>query len=95
MPKTVKKTADPVDQFHKELTTLSLKTSFKINREYILAKDQYSATINDNYLAIALSVRERVVERWIKTQQTYHKKNAKRVYYLSMEFLIGRLLLPC
>ena len=33
-----------------------------------------------------------MIERWIATQQTHHKKNVKRIYYLSLEFLIGRLL---
>jgi len=37
-------------------------------------------------------VRERLIERWIMTRQEYHKQNVKRVYYLSMEFLMGRLL---
>ncbi len=77
---------------HKEMTKEALKLSFLVNREYALSKDQYSATINDNYWAISIAVRDRLVERWIQTQQKYHKQNVKRVYYLSMEFLIGRLL---
>ncbi len=76
---------------NKAMTAEGVKLSLVANREYILAKDQYSATTNDNYLSIALAVRDRVIERWIETQQHYHKSNAKRVYYLSMEFLIGRL----
>lgn len=76
----------------KGMSQEALRISFQHNREYTLSKDQYSATMNDNYLAFALAVRERLVERWIKTQQAYHKNNARRVYYLSMEFLIGRLM---
>jgi len=57
-----------------------------------LAKDCYTATDRDGYHALALAVRVRLVERWIATQQTHHKKNVKRIYYLSLEFLIGRLL---
>jgi starch phosphorylase len=57
-----------------------------------LAKDCYTATDRDCYHALALAVRDRLVERWIATQQTHHKKNVKRIYYLSLEFLIGRLL---
>jgi starch phosphorylase len=79
------------DIAHKGMSQKALTTSFKVNREYVLGKDQYSATSNDNFLAMGLAVRDRVVERWIKTQQRYHKENVKRVYYLSMEFLIGRL----
>jgi len=76
----------------KDMTKEGMKLSFKVNREYTLSKDHFSATINDNFLALAISIRDRVVERWINTQQRYHRENVKRVYYLSMEFLIGRLL---
>ncbi|MCF8049922.1 MAG: glycogen/starch/alpha-glucan phosphorylase [Desulfobacterales bacterium] len=44
------------------------------------------------YYGLALSVRDRLVERWLKTQRTYYETGAKRVYYLSMEFLPGRFL---
>ncbi len=70
----------------------SLKRSFIDHLEYSLAKDEYSATERDRYRALALTVRDRLIERWIETQQTYYNKDAKRVYYLSLEFLIGRTL---
>jgi starch phosphorylase len=73
-------------------TVEALKTSIMSNLEYRLAKDQYSATGYDLFLSTAYAVLERLVERWIATQQTYHRMNAKRVYYLSMEFLLGRSL---
>ncbi len=59
---------------------------------YSLSKDMYSATERDKYNAIVLSVRTQLVKRWIKTQQYYYKVDAKRLYYLSLEFLLGRLL---
>ena len=74
------------------MTKEALKSSFQTNLQYTLSKDQYTATMHDNFLALSMAVRDRVVERWIKTQQSYHKKNVRRVYYLSMEFLIGRLM---
>ena len=77
---------------YKKNTVEALKTSIMSNLEYRLAKDQYSATGYDLFLSTAYAVLERLVERWIATQQTYHKSNAKRVYYLSMEFLLGRSL---
>ncbi len=77
---------------NKGMTKDDLVNSFRHNRQYTLSKDQYSATINDNYNSLALAIRDRIVERWVATQQRYHKKNMKRVYYLSLEFLIGRLL---
>ena len=76
----------------KEMTKDALKLSFQLNRQYTLSKDQYTATMYDNYLALSLAIRDRLVERWINTQQDYHTKNLRRVYYLSMEFLIGRLM---
>ena len=70
----------------------SLKKTF-INRiRYSLAKDEYTVTERDCYKALAYTVRDRLVDRWIKTQQTYYNQDAKRLYYLSMEFLTGRTL---
>lgn len=58
---------------------------------YSLSKDMYSATERDKYNAVVLSVRTQIVKRWIKTQQYYYNVDAKRLYYLSLEFLLGRL----
>ena len=69
-----------------------LKDSINFHLKYSQAKDKHSATILDKYNSIALAVRDRLVEKWIKTQQTYTKKDPKRIYYLSMEFLVGRAL---
>jgi starch phosphorylase len=91
MPPDLKKQADWFVST-KGMTKQALKLSFQTNRQYTLSKDQYTATMHDNFMALSLAIRDRLVERWIKTQQGYHKKNVRRVYYLSMEFLIGRLL---
>ncbi len=50
------------------------------------------ATPLDMFRALAFTIRDRLVQRWAATQQTYHNKKVKRVYYLSAEFLMGRLL---
>ncbi len=50
------------------------------------------ATARDKYEASARSVRDVLSQRWLKTEETYRRRNAKRVYYLSMEFLLGRTL---
>ncbi len=77
---------------HKDMSKDGLKASFSSCLQYGLAKDQYTSTSHDNFMALGMALRERLVERWIHTQQRYHTKNLKRVYYLSLEFLIGRLM---
>jgi len=69
-----------------------LREDFEVHLRRTLAKDRFTATDRDRYFALALSVRDRLVDQWIGTQQTHHSRNVKRVYYLSLEFLIGRLL---
>jgi len=49
-------------------------------------------TPRDRFEAVARSVRDILSQRWLKTEQTYQDKNVKRVYYVSLEFLIGRTL---
>ena len=69
-----------------------LLNTFMDHRLYSLAKDQYSSTKRDAFMSLALAVRDRLTERWIATQQRYYKRDVKRVYYLSAEFLLGRAL---
>src|SRR3954466_13234417 len=54
--------------------------------------EQCGAYDRQRFEALARSVRDLLARRWIKTQQTYDRQNPKRIYYLSMEFLIGRSL---
>jgi starch phosphorylase len=51
-----------------------------------------TAGVRERFEAIAHSVRDVLSQRWIRTEETYAQQNAKRIYYLSMEFLIGRSL---
>ena len=59
------------------------------------AKDVREASPYDLYQAFAHTVRDRLVHRWLATQRTYVERDAKRVYYLSSEFLTGRSLGLC
>jgi starch phosphorylase len=69
-----------------------IKLGFLNSLEYNLAKDRYTLTPYSQFLSLALTVRDRLIERWIISKQQYHEQNVKRVYYMSMEFLMGRLL---
>jgi glycogen phosphorylase len=74
------------------ITRESLKLWFRHHLKYTLVDDKFSATKMDHFISLALSVRDHLVNRWLRTQQSYYEDDVKRVYYLSMEFLIGRLL---
>ena len=54
--------------------------------------DPAATEARERYEALARSVRDVLAQRWVRTEQTYESANPKRVYYLSMEFLIGRSL---
>ena len=75
-----------------EMSVEGLKDDFAWHLRYSLAKGDTRATERDEYTAFAMAVRDRLVERWISTQEEYARQNTKRVYYMSLEFLIGRLL---
>ena len=79
--------------FKKGMDEASIQLSFATHLEYSLSKDQYTATLRDLYTALALTTRDRMIERWIKTQQMYHDHDVKRIYYLSAEYLMGRVLI--
>ena len=69
-----------------------IKNKFLNHLEYSLIKDTTTVEHWDIYYALALSLRDRLIERWLRSQYEYRKQDVKKVYYLSMEFLIGRLL---
>ncbi|XP_048475676.1 glycogen phosphorylase, muscle form [Rhincodon typus] len=69
-----------------------LKKNFNRHLHFTLVKDRNVATPRDYYLALAHTVRDHLVGRWIRTQQYYYEKDPKRIYYLSLEFYMGRTL---
>ena len=85
----------PLVQVEDDRTGLSpetLRRAFTDHLTFSRAKTEQSATTRDRFLALALAVRDRLVQRWIVTQQTYYREDPKRVYYLSLEYLMGRAL---
>lgn len=70
----------------------SLRRSISTHLIYSKGKDPITATARDWFEASVLTVRDRLVHRWMATMRSYYAHDTKRVYYLSMEFLTGRLL---
>ena len=68
----------------------SLKRSIANKLMFTVGKDPKAARPEDWLHAAAYAVRDQLVERWMKTTRAQYEQDAKRVYYLSMEFLIGR-----
>ncbi|MDR4498821.1 MAG: glycogen/starch/alpha-glucan phosphorylase [Candidatus Scalindua sp.] len=87
-------------------TTTSLNDSFKKDVEYHLKKTlglglRGVTTVDEAaekrlflhlYKAIALAIRDKIIDKWISTNREYRKKEAKQLYYLSAEYLPGRFL---
>uniref|UniRef100_A0A8C5A1J6 Alpha-1,4 glucan phosphorylase n=1 Tax=Gadus morhua TaxID=8049 RepID=A0A8C5A1J6_GADMO len=69
-----------------------IKKGFNRHLHFTLVKDRNIATPRDYYFALAHTVRDHLVGRWIRTQQYYYEVDPKRVYYLSLEFYMGRTL---
>ncbi len=74
------------------LDEASLKRSIANRLVYSVGKDAYTAKPRDWYSSLAYALRDRLMERWMETMRSYYRQDAKRVYYLSLEFLIGRTL---
>uniref|UniRef100_A0A7M4EW66 Alpha-1,4 glucan phosphorylase n=1 Tax=Crocodylus porosus TaxID=8502 RepID=A0A7M4EW66_CROPO len=69
-----------------------LRKSFNRHLHFTLVKDRNVATPRDYFFALAHAVRDHLVGRWIRTQQCYYERDPKRIYYLSLEFYMGRTL---
>jgi len=73
-------------------TDISLRDAIRNRLIYSLGRPLSEANIHDWYCATALAVRDRIVERWLNVRSSNRANKKKRVYYLSIEFLLGRLL---
>src|ERR1700744_2664591 len=77
----------PVD----ELAVAEIKSAILTKLRLAIGKEASSATRYDWYKAAALALRDRIVHRWLTAEKESYDAGRKRVYYLSLEFLIGRL----
>jgi len=80
-----------VDTYQKS-DVLSVEESIVQHVEYTLARSRTSFDNRDAYLATGYSLRDRLIEAWNDTNVYFREADPKRVYYLSMEFLMGRSL---
>ena len=71
---------------------VALRRALVAKLAYAVGKDPIVASNHDWFIATALTVRDRIVDRWFPSTRIVYTQKRKRVYYLSLEFLIGRLL---
>ena len=71
------------------LSPSTIAQAFSDNLAYLCARFPEVATRNDRYVALAYSVRDRLLHRWINTARTYYQLRSRSVCYLSAEFLMG------
>lgn len=79
-------------KFNVDRTEEGVKLSIRNHLRYTLARHEHNAELRDWWIATCLAVRDRVIERYMITQDIRKEKNMKRMYYFSMEYLMGRLL---
>ncbi|MDO8788176.1 MAG: glycogen/starch/alpha-glucan phosphorylase [Sulfuritalea sp.] len=89
----MKKPAALPDLDHPTLDAASIRRSLYNRLIYTIGKDPITATDRDWFYAAAAVLRERMIERWMETMRSYYVEDRKRVYYLSMEFLMGRTMM--
>ena len=86
--------SNKVKQQHRSagMSKKAIQTSLANHLVYSNSKYHINATTRDWFHTTAYTVRDRLAERWMKTMQSYYEHDVKRVYYLSLEFLVGRTL---
>ncbi|MDT8447239.1 MAG: glycogen/starch/alpha-glucan phosphorylase [bacterium] len=70
----------------------AFKANFRTRMNLTLGRGLNAASKRDQFMALAYTVRDEMIDKWIKTQDRYYESNPKRVYYLSLEFLMGRTM---
>ena len=79
-------------RFEVEANKESMKKSILNHLRYTLARHPECATKDEWWTATCYAVRDRLLDRFMKTQATHNEKKVRRAYYLSLEYLMGRLL---
>ena len=89
MPQDTDEHTEPVEDTRTGLGADALEQAFANNLFYVQGKFAASATRNDYYMALAYTVRDRLLHRLLDSLETWLKKDSKLVCYLSAEFLTG------
>jgi starch phosphorylase len=80
------------ERVHPDSRSTVLRSLILRHLKYTLARDPHTATLRDWWISTAMAVRDHILERFIQTQGVHNTQNVRRIYYLSLEYLIGRLL---
>ncbi|MEL6265710.1 MAG: glycogen/starch/alpha-glucan phosphorylase, partial [Pseudomonadota bacterium] len=83
---------EPLARATGEVSAETLRTEIGYHLVYSIGKDPAAASLSDWRLALSRAIRDRVMAPWFATTRRIYEGDRKRIYYLSMEFLIGRLL---
>ena len=89
MPVTLPSVVDQDQDYRTALSRPALKQAFLDNLLYVQGKFPALATAHDYYMALAYTVRDRIMQRWISTASAYTHHGSRTVCYLSAEFLMG------
>lgn len=88
-----KTAADTKVRFNVGTDKETMKSSILNHLQYTLARHPESAAGDEWWTATCLAVRDRMLDRFMKTQEVHHEQKVRRAYYLSLEYLMGRLLI--
>ncbi len=75
-----------------KLSSLKIKNIILEHLRFSIAKTPDTATKRDWFFSVAYTVRDLMTDRWMQTMNRYYKQDTKRIYYLSLEFLMGQIL---
>src|SRR5271170_259243 len=78
-----------IDDDRTSTTVPALKQAILDNLFYVVGKWPDAATDKDHFMALAYTVRDRILARWLTTKEDYIKYDVRTIYYLSAEFLMG------
>jgi starch phosphorylase len=89
MKKTPRTPSEPDPNIRTGLNPAAIRQAFRDNLFFLIGRFPEVATPHDRFMALAYTVRDRLLHRWIRTAETYRERRSRTVCYLSAEFLLG------